>query len=359
MAVADHTIEKARKAAEQTGVDQSYADPAVMLQEASVDAIHNCTPNSAHAEVTSAALARGIHVLSEKPLGMASRESASLVQAASRADVVAGVCFNYRFYPLVREVRGRLATDGGAGRPHLIHGSYLQDWLLLQSDWNWRLEADMSGPSRALADIGSHWIDLVQYMTGDIVEEVFADIGRLHEHRFRPVDQPTTFAQATGGPSTATRIDTEDFGSVLLRFRSGCKGALTVSQVSAGRKNSLSFEIDTNEASFSWNQENPNCLWLGRRERPSELLLRDPSLTNETASAFSRLPAGHPEGWLDTLVGLFSDFYSAVVAKQKLEDYQPSFASFSEALRIDQTIEAMLRSAELGSFVTVGSERNV
>ena len=356
VAVADRTIRKAQTVAESVGVSACYEGHAEMFRDANLDAVHNCTPNVAHVEVTSAALQQGMHVLSEKPLGMSSNQTASLVQAAEEANVVACVCFNYRYYPLIREIRAIL-EGGRSGAPHLIHGSYLQDWLLLKTDWNWRLEADKSGPSRALADIGSHWIDLVQYMTGDVVVEVMAQLGLVHERRLRPPDQSATFTSAAAsGERADVKIDTEDFGTVLLKFKSGCTGVMTVSQVSAGRKNSLTFEIDTRDTAFAWNQENPNALWLGHRAKPNQLILRDPPHMSEGAGAFSRLPAGHPEGWLDTLVGLFTDFYGAIAAERRGLEYAPSFATFSDARRIDQAVEAMLDSARLGRFVEVSSD---
>ena len=355
VAVADRTLEHAQMAAENIGVIACFEDHVAMLRDMNLDAIHNCTPNFAHAGVTLAALEHGVHVLSEKPLGMNSKETLSLVHAAAATDVVTGVCFNYRYYPLISEIRTTLES-GRLGSPHLIHGTYLQDWLLLETDWNWRLEADKSGPSRAVADIGSHWIDLVQYATGDVVDEVMAHLGRLHEHRLRPSAQIATFATAASAEREAIAIDTEDFGCILLRFVSGCSGVVTVSQVSAGRKNSLTIEIDTAEAAFSWGQENPNELWVGHRGEPNRLILRDPTLMEGTATRLSRLPAGHPEGWLDTLVNLFSDFYGAIVAKRQGAVYRPSFATFSDAHRIEQTVEAVLASSRLGRPVRVAAD---
>jgi predicted dehydrogenase len=285
---------------------------------------------------------------------MSAPETRSLVNAAADASVVAGVCFNYRFYPLIREIRATLQS-GDVGRPHLVHGSYLQDWLLLEADWNWRLESEKSGASRAFADIGSHWLDLVQFVTGDAVVEVVAQLGTLHERRLRPSRQVTTFASTGQAEGERIRIDTEDFACVLLTFAGGCRGALTVSQVSAGRKNALAFEIDTREAAFHWNQEEPNTLWIGRRGEANRLLVRDPSLMSTEGSVLARLPGGHPEGWLDTLVNLFADFYGAIAARDAGEVYQPSFATFAEAHRIEETVGAVLASNRLGRAVKVGA----
>jgi predicted dehydrogenase len=352
VAVADQSLEQAQAAAKQVGVTTYFDDHKAMLQHVMPDAIHNCTPNHAHAEVTLAALERGVHVLSEKPLGMDSRETQLLVETAAGSGTITGVCFNYRYYPLIRELKATL--ESGAGPPHLIHGSYLQDWLLLETDWNWRLESHLSGPSRAVADIGSHWIDLVQYATGEVVEEVTARLGRLHAQRLRPTQQAATFASSEHANRQNVAVDTEDFGCVLVKFASGCMGAMTVSQVSAGRKNSLAFEVDARHAAFSWNQENPNVLWIGQRGKPNQLLLRDPSLMSEANAELSRLPAGHPEGWLDTLVGLFTDFYRAILARNEGSPYRPSFASFADAHRIELIMEAVLASDRTGRPMKVG-----
>ena len=353
VAVVDTSPEHARAAAEQLGCAAYFDDYERMFREAAPDAIHNCTPNEAHCDVTLAALAHNVHVLSEKPLGMNGQETRTLVDAAQSTDVVTAVCFNYRYYPLVRETRATLAGDPAAA-PHLVHGSYLQDWLLLNTDWNWRLESARGGRSRAVADIGSHWIDLVQFVVGQEVVEVTAQLGRLHDQRLRPVHEAATFSTGGQVERQAVAIDTEDFGGVLLRFASGCLGAMTVSQVSAGRKNSLQFEIDTPGAAFTWNQEDPNRLLIGRRGEPDQVMLRDPSLLTD-GSRFSRLPAGHPEGWLDTLVGLFTDFYAAASAKQKGETYQASFATFEDGHRIELIMEAILESNDLHRAVTVGA----
>ena len=356
VALADQSTDQARASATNLGVARSYGDYRQMLRDEPLDAVHNCTPNKTHAEVTLAAIDANLHVVSEKPLGMDSEETRNLARRAESSGIVAAVCFNYRYYPLVREVKAMLA-NGSVGRPHLIHGGYLQDWLLLETDWNWRLESKLGGSSRAVADIGSHWLDLVQYVTGDVVEEVVAHLGTLHTHRLRPSKAAVTFASAAPAERDSVRIDTEDFGCVLLRFASGCQGVLTVSQVSAGRKNWLSFEIDARDSALSWNQERPNELWIGHRNEPNQIALRDPTAMNTAASALSRQPAGHPEGWIDTFVNLFSDFYSAVAASAAKEPYCPSFATFEEAHRIARTVEAVMASSRLDAAVRVDGEK--
>jgi predicted dehydrogenase len=348
--------ERARSAAGRLGVERVFPDLEAMLGDAHVDAVHNCTPNVAHADVTLRALSSGKHVLSEKPLGMDAEQTASLVDAAAASSAVAGVCFNYRHFPLVQQIRAMLAS-GDDGPVHLVHGSYLQDWLVLEDDWNWRLSSDRAGATRAVGDIGSHWVDTVEHVTGDAIIEVVADLGRLWDERVRPGGEVETFARAERG-GTRYRVDTEDFASVLLRFRSGARGSFLVSQVSPGRKNRLWFEVDAARASFAWDQEQPNDVWIGRRERASEDLVRDPSLLDPSVAPLARFPGGHQEGWPDALRNLFADFYAAVDAHDRGEPYEATFASFADAHHVVRVVDAIAASASSRAWASVGSERD-
>ena len=310
VAVAGSDAQRAERLAARHGVAHAYGSYAELLAHDGLDAVHNCTVNRLHYDVSMAALARGLNVLSEKPLALHRDESAELATAAEGAGVVAAVCFNYRYYPLVAQIRAMLA-GGDYGPAHFVHGAYLQDWLLRPSDWNWRLDPVEAGPSRAVADIGSHWADLVQHVTGDEIVEVFADLATLHPRRTRPTTRPGSF-EAGSGPGEAVDVQTEDFGTVLVRFASGARGSFTVSQTSAGRKNGLSLQVDAAEAAFAWAQEDPNRVWVGRRGEPNVEIQRDPAVLHPSAARLSRLPAGHPEGWLDALARLVDDFYAAV-----------------------------------------------
>ena len=352
-AIAGSSRDKARAFAEPLGVETHYGDYLELLADDSVDVVHNCTPNHLHAAINEAAIAAGKHLLSEKPLAMTSSETEHLAELAGSSNAVAGVCFNYRHYPLVQQMRC-LLQDGAHGRPHLIHGSYLQYWLLWPSDWNWRLESAKAGLTRALGDIGSHWIDVVQHVTGDTIVEVSGDLGTLHPERMRPHDSVQTFESAGDAASEATAIDTEDFATVLLRFESGARGSFLVSQVSAGRKNRLWFEIDLTDAALAWDQEEPNTLWIGRRDEANRLLARDPSLLSPEAAPLAHFPGGHQEGWPDGLKNLFIDFYATVGAVEDGGEHSPSFATFAEAHRVTQTVEAIAESARARSWVEVG-----
>jgi predicted dehydrogenase len=339
VAVAGSSGEKADAFGHRWRTARSHGSWEELLADDAVEAVHNCTPNDLHAEINAACLGSGKHLLSEKPLGLDSSETAALVRAAEDADVIAGVCFNYRHFPLVRELKARLDASE-AGRPHLVRGAYLQDWLLHETDWNWRLEADRGGAARALADIGSHWLDLSSYLLGDDVVAVSAQLGRLHDERLRPAEPAETFA-AGRGADTPVGIESEDFASVLLRYEGGCKGTFTVSQVTAGRKNRLTIEVDTRAASFSWDQEEPNALWIGHRDGANEELLRDPALLGRESASLAHFPGGHQEGWPDALANLFRDFYATIADSS----HPPSFATFADADRTTRVVEAIVASA--------------
>jgi predicted dehydrogenase len=332
----------------------AYGSHLELLDHPGLDAIHNCTINRLHHEINLAALERGLHVLSEKPLALDASESGSLVSAAERAGVVAAVCFNYRHYPMVAHIRG-LLEGGEYGRPHFVHGAYLQDWLLLESDWNWRLETEDAGLSRAVADIGSHWADLVQHVTGDSIVSVLADLGTLHSTRPRPAQVAGSFESAGGGASEGepVAIGTEDFGSILIRFASGARGSFTVSQTSAGRKNELWFEVDTDVAALSWRQMDPNVAWIGRRDGPNLEVQRDPQTLHPRAARLTKLPAGHPEGWLDALAGLIGDFYEAVAAHGEGRSHEGELASFADGHARVCLVDAVVKSSRTERWTPV------
>jgi predicted dehydrogenase len=292
-----------------------------------------------------AALEAGKHVLSEKPLGLDADETGRLVAAAADAPGTTGVCFNYRHYPIVAEVRERL---GRGPAPHLVQGTYLQDWLLAQDDWNWRLEPERAGAARALGDIGSHWIDLIQHVTGRRIARVYGRTGRLHEARRRPSGRTLTFERGDGG-SEPVQVRTEDYATVLLDLDGGCHGVLTVSQVSPGMRNRLSFHVDTADAAYLWNQERPNRLWVGRRDRPNEEVVRDPATLSPPAARLAHYPAGHQEGWPDALRNLVEDFYARVRDRGHACDV----ATFADAHAVTLTVEAILRSAREDGWVDV------
>jgi predicted dehydrogenase len=361
VAVAGADGARARAFATRHDIGRSWGSHLELVEDPAVEAVHNCTVNRRHAEISLAALAAGRHVLSEKPLAMDTSESEALVVAAERAagdGVVSGVCFNYRHYPLVSELRGMLAS-GDYGRAHLVHGTYLQDWLLLKTDWNWRLDPEEGGLSRAIADIGTHWADLVQHVLGEPIVEVLADLATLHPTRLRPHTAATTFLANGPGEAEAESVCTEDFGTVLFRLRGGARGSFTVSQTSAGHRNGLGLNIDAATASFTWNQEQPDRMWIGRRSAPNLELVRDAALLHEGPASQVRLPPGHPEGWSDALANAIADFHAGVRAAREGREHHATIASFREGHERVVLVEAILASHRDQRWMPVGSVREV
>ncbi|MEA2276341.1 MAG: hypothetical protein QOI62_3083 [Solirubrobacteraceae bacterium] len=354
VAVAGRNEQRAHEFAGPAAIARAYGSYQDLLADDTIDAVHNCTPNHLHAEVSMAVLDAGKHLLSEKPLAVDSRQSLALVDradAARASGIVSGVCFNYRHYPLVAELKEITETQR-FGAVHFIHGGYLQDWLLYQTDWSWRVDSELNGPSRAVADIGSHWLDLVQYIAGARIVSVFADLGSLHPVRRRTA-MSSTFG-SDGGDGDDVAVDTEDFATVAVRFDSGARGSVVLSQVSAGHKNCLFFTMNAGSASCSWNQEDPNRLWIGHRDEANRELVRDPALLGERGAALAHFPGGHEEGWPDALRNLFADFYRAVEAQRAGLSYEPSFATFEQGHQIVQLVEAITASHESRGWVEVG-----
>jgi predicted dehydrogenase len=293
------------------GIERGYGSLEELAGDASVNVVHICTPNHLHFGEAEAALKAKKHVLCEKPLGMNSRETGALVDLARSEGRAGAVAHNLRYYPMCQEARA-LVRRGAIGEPRMVHGSYLQDWLLYPSDWNWRLEPAVSGSMRTVADVGTHWLDLITWITGKRVTELCADLATIVPVRERPRGPVETFQERKGTDFEEVRIETEDYASVLLRLEGGLRGVMTVSQVSAGRKNRLWFEIDGSEGSVAWDGERPNILWIGRRREPNRELIKDPALMSPEARGFAAYPAGHAEGYPDTFVQLFKEFYAYV-----------------------------------------------
>lgn len=349
VALAESTPELARRKAEKLGISRAYGSISDLIGDPEVDVIHNCAPNHLHYEATRLALEAGKHVVSEKPLAMSSRQSAELIALAAKTGRKHAVCFNYTCYPLVQQCRA-MVDQGELGRINLITGGYLQDWLAFDTDYNWRLEPEVGGESRAVADIGSHWCAVVQFATGLSITEVFADMATVIPVRKRPSTSTATFGSATDGAALEeVPIRTEDYASVLFKLSNGGRGVFTVSQVSHGCKNKLSFRLDGAQASVAWDQERPNTLWIGRRSAANGELLRDPGLLHPQAREYVSMPGGHNEGWPDGLKNLFRAFYADVRGER--HGWYPTFAEGHGEMLL---VEAVLKSAKEGRWVRVG-----
>jgi predicted dehydrogenase len=350
LGVVGSSPDRARAKATLTPMPGPYESFEAMLGDERVDVVHLTTPNHLHYPQVKATLEAGKHVVCEKPLALDAVQSAELLELAQARGVVHCTNFNIRFYPQCQQARAVVAR-GEIGEPWDVHGGYLQDWLLLPTDWNWRLEPEKGGSLRAVADIGSHWLDLAQFVTGRAVVEVFADLATTIAVRRRPAGEVETYGTAGDVDRVDVPMSTEDLAHVLLRFDGKARGAVVVSQVSAGRKNSLRFEIDGSQGAVAWDSERPEELWLGHRDRPNELLLRNPMLLDPTAAARTGLPAGHAEGFGETFKELYRAVYSAV-ADGGMPD-EPDFPTFADGHRENLIGEAVARSTREQGWVKV------
>jgi predicted dehydrogenase len=342
--------ERSSESAAALDVSRGYASLDELLADPDVHAVHVTSPNQLHHPQVLAILAAGRHVICEKPLAMTSAESAELVAAARAAGVVNAVNFNLRFYPLNQHA-SELVRGGGLGTVRLVTGRYFQDWLLFDTDWNWRLEKDQGGALRAVGDIGSHWLDLTSFMTGLRVEAVLAELTTFIPVRRKPRGSVLTFATERAADTEPVEIDTEDVALILLRFEGGARGSVAVSQLSAGRKNSLAYEIDGTESAVAWDSEQPEQLWIGHRDRPNEQLIRNPALMNATGRAAARLPGGHVEGFADTFGAAFSAVYDDIATGRPSS--APRYATFADGHEEMRIGDAVLESARTGRWVTV------
>jgi predicted dehydrogenase len=311
--VLDDPPARTKEVAKSLGIPKAYSSLDELLADKDVDAVHVCTPNYVHCEQVTKAIKAGKHVVCEKPLAMNTKETAAIVESAKNAKVCGAVNYNLRYYPLCHEARV-LVQKGTIGEPRLIHGSYLQDWLTFPSDWNWRLEPQFGGTSRAIADIGTHWMDMVTWITGRRITELCADLATLVPTRQKPRGVVESFQARKGNDFDEIKIATEDCASVLLHFEGNVRGVMTVSQISPGRKNRLWYEIDGSEGSLAWNGEEPNVLWLGDRRKANQSMIKDPSIMSPEARGYAAYPGGHAEGYPDTFVQLFKEFYAYVEA---------------------------------------------
>lgn len=337
--------------AKQLGIPRAYVF-ADMLNQSDIDVVHICTPNFLHYSQAKAVLEAKKHVICEKPLAISLEEAEDLVKIAKSSGLVNAVHFNLRYYPMVRQMKV-MREKGELGEVYSIMGSYLQDWLFLQTDYNWRLEPDKSGDSRAIADIGSHLLDIIEYVTGLKITQVMADFSTVHKTRLKPLKAIETYSgkMLTEADYQEVPINTEDHATVLLRFDNGSKGSITVSQVNAGRKNRLNIEIAGSVSAFEFNSERPNELWIGKREKANEQLMKDPSLVHREVSTLVSFPGGHNEGFPDTSKQLFKEVYAAITAGKQPE--HPSYPTFADGWRELLIGERIVESNKKQAWVNI------
>lgn len=342
--LASSSAEQARQAARELGAERHFESAEALVAAPDVDVVHICTPNDLHEPLALAALERGKHVVCEKPLALDLAGAQRLLDAARAHGRVATVPFVYRFYPTVREARERVAA-GAAGSLRLLHGSYLQDWLASSEDWNWRVDPVRGGASRAFADIGSHWCDLIEFVSGHRLVRVSARTSTAVPER---VARQGVDAFATGqGAGRPVVVSTEDVALVQFETDKGAVGSVVISQISPGRKNRLWFEIDGADAALAFDQEQPESLWFGRRSGPS-LVLRDAAHLSKQAARLSPLPAGHPQGYHDCFDLFVADTYAAIAGAAP-----DGLPRFEEGVRAARITDAVLTSARTRTWVEV------
>jgi predicted dehydrogenase len=337
-----------QRARQKPGLPEPYDSFEAMLDDDRVRVVHLTTPNHLHHPQVNAVLSAGKHVVCEKPLALTSAESSELLRLAEESGLVHCTNYNIRFYPLLHEARQRV-LDGDLGRVWNVHGTYSQDWLHQPTDWNWRLDPELGGSLRAVADIGTHWLDLTSWIANRRVAAVFADLYTVHPVRQVPTGPVETYADVGDVERADREMTTEDIAHVLLRYEDGSRGQVTISQVSAGRKNLLSFELDGSEGALAWTSERQEELWLGHRNRPNELLFRDPGLMR--GPVHGDYPAGHAEGFDDTFKLLYRAVYAAV--EEGRMPAEPNFPTFADGHEEIVLGEAIARSAAEERWVQV------
>jgi predicted dehydrogenase len=351
--VADKNTSLAKSVAARYGIPKVYGDAGGALLDDGVDVIHNCTPNNLHFELNRRAMEAGKEVFSEKPLALTTAESGELVRLAEKHNTVTGIGFCYRYYPVVQEAAARIKR-GDIGEVYNIMGNYFQDWLLYDTDYSWRLDPRMAGASNILSDLGSHWCDLAQFMSGLEIEEVIADTRTTLPIRKRPKTGETlTFGKAGNIEFEDVPITLDEYGSMLIKFKGGARGTFTTSQLAAGRKCNIDIQIYGSRGSIAWNHERPAELWIGRRDEANQTFFESPLLQTEETRKYAKLPSGHPMGYMDATLNLFSDFYAAVCAKREgrtITNSSPDFAAGHAEMRV---LEAAIKSRDTGAWIKV------
>jgi predicted dehydrogenase len=346
VAIAGSNIESARRKAREWNIGRASGDWRELAADPGIDVIHNTTPNHLHFDVSMAALRAGKHVVSDKPLAMDAEQCRQLCDAAVQAGVAHVVTFNYRGNPLVQQARSMVA-QGDMGKVTFVHGQYLQDWLADENVYSWRVDPRKGGASAALLDIGSHWCDLAEHVSGLRITSVLADLATVVPARYRT---------AASGKRQRVKMTSEDLASVLLRFDNGARGCLRVGQVLPGHKNDLQLEVNGRTASLRWLQERQNELWIGRHAQANTVLTKDPAILAADARSYAHLPAGHQEGWADAFFNLIADAYRWIAQGGAARAKPVALPTFADGYRSARLVEAMLRSHAAGGVWTQPAE---
>jgi len=343
VAIAGSTQQSADKKAREYKVDRAYGDYRDLIADPDIQVIHNTTPNHLHLPVTLAVLAAGKHVISDKPLALNPQEGKVLRDAAMAAGVAHVVTFNYRGNPLVQQARGMIAR-GESGAVSFVHGHYLQDWMSDPNVYSWRSDPARGGSSSALGDIGSHWCDLAEHVSGLKIVSVLADITTVIPVRYSAGASAEAFSTKTSGERVPVNVQSEDLASVLLRFENGAKGCFSVGQVLPGHKNDLILEVNGLTSSLKWKQEQQNELWIGHNKQPNAVMAKDPSLVSPDVQRYVHLPGGHQESWADAFCNLLRDAYAWIGDGGAPEAKPAMLPTFNDGYRSTCLVDAMLKS---------------
>lgn len=347
--IADTDLATGQKTAQAFGIERVTADYRELLNDKSIDVIHNCTPNNLHYKINKEALENGKHVFSEKPLALSADEGAKLAELAEKHRKEAGVNFCYRFYPAVQEARARIKNDA-IGEVFSVMGSFLQDWLLFNTDYNWRLTREKAGNSYITADLGSHWCDLIQFVTGLKITGLTADLRTIHTVRKKTKSAVHTFSEQASADREDVQCDLDDYGALLIRFNNGARGVFMTSSLCAGRKVSIDLQIYGAKQSLSWNHAKPAELLIGHRDTANEIFIESPFLQDKSTRKYALLPSGHPMGYHDALFNLFSDFYDAVEKNISGEKAVVNYPTFQDAAYDLKIVEAAVKSSKDGQW---------
>ena len=352
VAIAGAEEEITRETAKELGIERPYSDHMELAKDPDIQVIHNCTPNHFRFPISRVALTAGKHVVSEKPIAMDSREARLLLSAAQRSGGVNAVMFNYRCYPIVEQVR-KMVKSGDLGEVYAVHGGYLQDWLLYETDYNWRVESALGGATRAISDIGAHWFDRVQFILGVKITEVTADLRTVLPVRKKSVTTVGTFGRSTTPRHVDIHVATEDYGSILIRFENEVRGAVTLSQVSAGRKNRLFFQIDGSERSVAWDQDQPGVLWCGYRDRPNEFEPKQVKDSKRKSHSPTYHRAGFGNEWADAVTAVVRRVYRYIGSGKKPGRDATNFPTFAEGYEAAVLVDRILNSSRQKRWVKI------
>jgi len=352
LAVADKNRELAAQAAKRLSIPKVYAEAEELIADPDIEVIHNCAPNHVHFEINRRAILAGKEVLSEKPLSLNSRESAELVELAKKNSALTAINFCYRYYPVIQEAAAR-ARRGDLGEVRAFLGHFLQDWLFFETDYSWRLDPKIAGAANVIADLGSHWCDLVQFITGRKITEVMAELHTCLPKRRKPTTGPLSFSSQKAADYEDVEVKLDDYAALFMRLDNGARGNFTTCQVAAGRKVDIELQLFGSKESYAWSHVHPNALWIGHRDRANEVFYESSQLQAEETRKYATLPTGHPMGYHDAVYNLFRDYYGALAAKREGRAYEARFPDFITGHEEMCVIDAAVESHRSGRWTRV------